>query len=400
MISDPRIKYHTLQILCPIILFFFIGCGTISSTATPNVRLEKSRAQTRIPLLIGLDVTNLEGYKHWPTSNITINVGESSVVLFFKGLSNIFEQVNRIDSKSQHDFRLIMVPRIASLTMDRVGSNMFSEPNYCSVVYNVSVLDSGKDTLLDKNFTGTVSRTESTYDGLDLLTLGVFANSILSRAYSRLFSDAAKIAFDKVENALQQLILEIAGYRSLRRDPDSLRKALIRRQEEQIRKEREREEKLALQRRKEEVELERRTAPSELILEAQFKDESSVIPSKALDAGEKASISLTITNQGKGIAVYAKLKAETEYKNINLPAPIYIGNIGPGESRKASIKLRAELELTEGTIPLKITCTEKRGYATYTTIDVPAAKLDKPHLILAGVNHRNKINRKGGIFSK
>lgn len=52
------------------------------------------------------------------------------------------------------------------------------------------------------------------------------------------------------------------------------------------RKKREREEELALQRRKEQVELERKKAPSELILEGQFSDDSSVIPNKALDAGE------------------------------------------------------------------------------------------------------------------
>ena len=107
-----------------------------------------------------------------------------------------------------------------------------------------------------------------------------------------------------LENALQELIARLADSRTLNTDPEVLRKEL------------------ALEQQKKEIELERRTAPSELVLEAQFTDKFSLIPNKSLDAGEEAGIVVTITNQGRGVAVDSKVKAETQYENVDFPEVI------------------------------------------------------------------------------
>lgn len=115
-----------------------------------------------------------------------------------------------------------------------------------------------------------------------------------------------------------------------------------------------------------------------------FSDISSLLPNNTIDAGEQSTITATITNKGKGTAFDVNIITESEYKNINFPETISIGDIQPGESKDITIPIKGNLSLTSGTASFLINAREKRGYAARPVeLQIPAAKLRSPELLFA-----------------
>lgn len=129
----------------------------------------------------------------------------------------------------------------------------------------------------------------------------------------------------------------------------------------------------------------RKSFPSSLVVNLNYSDQDSIIPNKIIDSGEETVIVVKIANKGKGTAFDVKLKTESRNTNIDLPESVSFGDIPPGETREAKIKIKANLDLADGTIPFKITCSEKRGYNCKTyNLNVQSAKYERPELVIAG----------------
>ena len=129
----------------------------------------------------------------------------------------------------------------------------------------------------------------------------------------------------------------------------------------------------------------RKTLPAILTAALNYSDDASIIPNKTIDSGEETVITVKITNHGKGTAFDVNLKNESDNTNIEFPSSVSLGDIPPGESKDAEVKVKANLDIEDGTIPFKITCTEKRGYNCKTyKLNVQSAKYEKPELIITG----------------
>ena len=145
-------------------------------------------------------------------------------------------------------------------------------------------------------------------------------------------------------------------------------------------------------------EIEKQTSPANLTAQLQYSDKSSYIPNSTIDAAEQSTITATITNNGKGTAFDVKLETKSPYKNINFPKTIKVGDIPPGESKKVNVSINAALDLEDGVVPFNIQAKEKRGYDSKRyTLNVPAACLDKPMLVVTGykINDGNTGLAKG-----
>ncbi len=129
--------------------------------------------------------------------------------------------------------------------------------------------------------------------------------------------------------------------------------------------------------------LEEHALPSAITLSPIFSDDKSFSPNSIIDAGEEAEIGITIANDGKGAGYGTTLKITTDNPKVTHDMDTSLGHIGPGETREVKVKIKAALDLQDGTIPFQITCTEKRGYdCKKYTLNVQSAKLEKPELLI------------------
>ena len=136
------------------------------------------------------------------------------------------------------------------------------------------------------------------------------------------------------------------------------------------------------------------TSPASLIAKIKYSDKSSLLPNNTIDAAEESTITATITNSGQGTAFNVNLITESEYKNINFPKTIPIGDIQPGESKNITIPIKADLSLASGAASFLINAREKRGYdARPVELQIATAKLRSPELLFASCN----INDSSGL---
>ena len=144
-------------------------------------------------------------------------------------------------------------------------------------------------------------------------------------------------------------------------------------------------------------ELEKKTMPAGLIATVRYSDKASLLPNNTLDAGEASAILVSVTNKGKGAAFDVKLDTESNYKHIGFPRTLSLGDIQPGKSKDVEIKVKAGLDLADGTVPFRIVCKEKRGYDSGKyVLNVPAAAMEKPDITIV----RYKINDGNTGFAK
>ncbi|MBW2663951.1 MAG: hypothetical protein JRD93_18725 [Deltaproteobacteria bacterium] len=126
------------------------------------------------------------------------------------------------------------------------------------------------------------------------------------------------------------------------------------------------------------------TSAADLKITPTFADFDALLPNNTIDAAEQSTIIATITNSGKGTAFDVMLNTESNYKNIEFPETIPVGDIQPGESKDIKINIKADLDLNTGTVPFLISCTEKRGYdARKINLKVPAVRLERPEIVVA-----------------
>jgi hypothetical protein len=125
-----------------------------------------------------------------------------------------------------------------------------------------------------------------------------------------------------------------------------------------------------------------KTLPANLTTKVQYSDNNSLIPNNTIDAKEASSIAVFITNQGKGTAFDVKVKTKTDYRDIDFPESVSVGDIRPGETKEVTINLKAGLDLASGKAPFTIYAAEKRGYdSKRVKVIIPAARLEKPDLV-------------------
>jgi len=132
-------------------------------------------------------------------------------------------------------------------------------------------------------------------------------------------------------------------------DVDAVRQVVLARQEqERLDKEKER--------------LYTKTAPANLVVQVGFDDSESLVPNKALDAGDSGQVSVEIENQGDGIAFGAVLDIQTDNVSIKPGTTEALGDVAPGASKSIAVSLNAGLGLGTGEAKVFLQVKEKRGY--------------------------------------
>jgi len=125
-----------------------------------------------------------------------------------------------------------------------------------------------------------------------------------------------------------------------------------------------------------------KSLPANLTLRVQYSDNDSLIPNNTIDAKEESIIKASISNTGKGTAFDVKIKTDTDYRNIDFPGTVSVGDIRPAETKEVTVKLKAGLDLASGKAPFTIYAAEKRGYdSKRVKVIIPAARLEKPDLV-------------------
>jgi hypothetical protein len=128
-----------------------------------------------------------------------------------------------------------------------------------------------------------------------------------------------------------------------------------------------------------------RALPSSLSLAIAFSDKGPFSPNNLLDAGETAQIIVTVKNDGKGAGYNTILKLSSDNPKVTFDKEISLGDVAPGETKNIKVNVKAALDLTDGTVPFTVTCSEKRGYdCKKYNLNVSSAHFEKPGLMIAG----------------
>lgn len=129
---------------------------------------------------------------------------------------------------------------------------------------------------------------------------------------------------------------------------------------------------------------EKRTLPANIIAKVHYSDKLSLIPNNIIDAAEESAINVSITNNGKGTAFNVVLHISTENKHIEFTGTIQVGDIQPDSTKDIEVRISAELDLNDGTIPFIVQARENRGYDSKKyVLNIPASKLDKPEIVIS-----------------
>lgn len=130
------------------------------------------------------------------------------------------------------------------------------------------------------------------------------------------------------------------------------------------------------------VRIEKNITPAILEIEPgsiRFEDESG---NNAIDANERCSIKMTISNIGKGEAVGCKAKFRIlgQTKDISI-SDITVPNIKPGGKQVVTIPIVSGKEVQNGQIIVSIEITEPHGFGTDPTeLTLTTRELSKPYL--------------------
>jgi hypothetical protein len=103
-----------------------------------------------------------------------------------------------------------------------------------------------------------------------------------------------------------------------------------------------------------------------------------------LEADERASITGSLSNVGKGLAQDVKIRMSASPEDgITLPKVIKLGAIGPGDEKRVNLPIESTHELKKGRTDLTVAVSEHYGYdADNIVFSVTTKAFDPPKLIL------------------
>jgi hypothetical protein len=131
--------------------------------------------------------------------------------------------------------------------------------------------------------------------------------------------------------------------------------------------------------------------PPALTATVDFKESSGNLK---LDAEEKGTITVTLSNSGKGSALGVEATISLENASgISVPASVYIGEIPPGQTRTGSVMLTASEYVQNGTATAMIGFKEVQGFAPVAKrLSFETKALTPPKLEIAdfGIEDNNK----------
>lgn len=113
-----------------------------------------------------------------------------------------------------------------------------------------------------------------------------------------------------------------------------------------------------------------------------------------LDAGERAKISLNITNQGKGTALNLKPILKFSNSNITYDLEKSIKDLEPGESEKISFDISADEKLADGNTSFEIIVYEDNGYnlTPSVKITIPTKRFTPQKFVITVMEIKEKNN--------
>ncbi|HET7437107.1 MAG TPA: caspase family protein [Thermoanaerobaculia bacterium] len=124
--------------------------------------------------------------------------------------------------------------------------------------------------------------------------------------------------------------------------------------------------------------------PSELETSVTFDDANSLLPNGRLDAGEEATLHITVHNRGTGPAF--RVRAQVASTTLRVPAETSIGDVAAGATRTVDIPVTAGLDVSTGQQQVRIETIEQRGYGGRPVLfGFPTAALIPPTLEIADV---------------
>jgi len=350
-----------------LIWFFFIllGCQNILNLlpVTPEAEFDKSAINKKLPLntvvvfddymlknLKGACCTyDFKGTKKLSSYSVWVNSSETSVDLFKKAFSLLFERVEYVDQQSKIDenqYDLIIYPKVrCNLSFERTERSYrkhIQRAKYkidSTVFYTVKFLSKEYNELFTANG-GNVENVE--------VHESISGGRIIADLISLDCKDNVKVSIQKAFNTLIRDITE----------------------SEQL-------ESYALNKRYQ------KTQPANLIAKVKYFDSDSIIPNNSIDAGESSQIIVLVSNSGNGTAFDVKLSATVNNENIEIPKFSNIGDILPGETRELKIPLVATLNLQASSAECVIQAEERRGYhSKQYRLKVPAKESSRPGLAI------------------
>jgi hypothetical protein len=107
---------------------------------------------------------------------------------------------------------------------------------------------------------------------------------------------------------------------------------------------------------------EQHTKPADIEMEIAFDDEGSLLPNRAIDAGEDSSFEITVRNRGRGTAFDVAVTASSSDPHVEVAERTSVGDIGPGESRSVSLSVHSSLTARDDRAVFTFRCTESRGF--------------------------------------
>lgn len=125
--------------------------------------------------------------------------------------------------------------------------------------------------------------------------------------------------------------------------------------------------------------------PCKLVMQAEFDDNNSIIPNKAIDGGENVIVHAEIVNQGEGVAYGVVLKVTGDNSGIEFNDIYKVGNILPGATENVDITLKASLDIKDGDLNLIFHAEEDRQYDARSGLKLKVYKLPKPEFVFSGL---------------
>jgi hypothetical protein len=276
-------------------------------------------------------------------------VGVASEELFVKGLSRLFDKVDVYKTiggvKNKDDYDYILIP-YAKISTSYDQKNSATWWLGASVEYQMYVIDS-KTGATVATFIGKGSSAKYWEDIIGewgtretYCSSGGYYNLHLSWAYQSSIGKAMSIAFEELLRRAEPEVIQLAKSKS-----------------------------------------EQRALPSDLALNIGFSDSSGFLPNQILDAGEEAEFVVSVTNSGKGTGYGTCLEITSDNPKITFERIVNVGDIQPNETKRIKVKVKAELDVSDGKVSVMFNLKEKRGYdAQRKILRISTARLVQPLL--------------------
>lgn len=239
-----------------------------------------------------------------------------------------------------------------------------------TMAFNVQMIDSKGNTLFNQTMTSNINKKVADIVtanplagvadlGFSILTLGIKPDLTKEMFYNHGFKNALKLNYINAFKKGHQAILDSNGLRQTAR--------LIE---------------------------QKKTAPSDLVMNVKFSEDNSLIPNQCIDGAEEAEIVVELQNKGSGTAYDVMLNVKSDHNNLKFPVTRKVGDIPPGELKAARLPIAANKALKDGSATFFIKATEKRGYSSRPIqLEIPTMAMRRPEIAIADCN----ISDGGGL---